>query len=40
MKNIFLLQDINEVSDYIIDECSSANKKNNFCKVGIDIFFK
>jgi hypothetical protein len=34
----FLLQDDNEVGEYIINECSSANKKNNFCKVGIDIF--
>lgn len=34
----FLLQDNNEVGEYIINECTSANKKNNFCKVGIDIF--
>ena len=36
----FLLEDIKEISDYIIDECPSANKKNNFCKVGIEIFVK
>ena len=34
----FLLNDIKEVGEYILEECSSANKKNNFCKIGIEIF--